>query len=175
MGHATRIVFGLLAIAGKAAWAESAATPTGALVFAAHVRSAARTVRPAVHDAIAGARERLARSECLGVLGEFEAATGVTLGQNLAVLSPSAADYLSLVLFVDGSNEPRCVMSPVVAWTQVGSRVVRICGTKFAERRQIDPASTEITIIHEALHTLGLGENPHSSREITRRIEKRCR
>jgi hypothetical protein len=29
-------------------------------------------------------------------------------------------------------------------------------------------------IIHEMLHTLGLGENPPSSREITQRVTERC-
>jgi len=29
-------------------------------------------------------------------------------------------------------------------------------------------------IIHEMLHTLGLGENPPSSREITQRVNERC-
>ena len=30
------------------------------------------------------------------------------------------------------------------------------------------------TLIHEALHTLGLGENPPSSTEITERVLRRC-
>jgi len=30
-------------------------------------------------------------------------------------------------------------------------------------------------VIHEVLHTLGLGENPPTSTEITLRVEGRCR
>jgi hypothetical protein len=30
-------------------------------------------------------------------------------------------------------------------------------------------------VIHEILHTLGLGENPPTSIEITQRVESRCR
>jgi hypothetical protein len=30
-------------------------------------------------------------------------------------------------------------------------------------------------VIREVLHTLGLGENPPASAEITRRVEERCR
>jgi hypothetical protein len=30
-------------------------------------------------------------------------------------------------------------------------------------------------VIHEILHTLGLGENPPTSVEITQRVEARCR
>jgi hypothetical protein len=40
--------------------------------------------------------------------------------------------------------------------------------------QQLDPPLAEAIIIHEALHTLGLREDPPSSREITRRVVKRC-
>ena len=33
---------------------------------------------------------------------------------------------------------------------------------------------TATFLIHETLHTLGLGENPPSSEEITLRVESRC-
>ena len=34
--------------------------------------------------------------------------------------------------------------------------------------------SLATVVIHEELHSLGLGENPPSSQEITRRVESRC-
>ena len=37
-----------------------------------------------------------------------------------------------------------------------------------------NPREAEAMIIHELLHTLGLGENPPTSIEITRRVESRC-
>jgi hypothetical protein len=40
---------------------------------------------------------------------------------------------------------------------------------------QLNEAVAEATVIHEALHTLGLGENPPTSREITAGVLKRCR
>jgi hypothetical protein len=33
----------------------------------------------------------------------------------------------------------------------------------------------QMVVIHEVLHTLGLGENPPSSDQITRRVDLRCR
>jgi hypothetical protein len=39
----------------------------------------------------------------------------------------------------------------------------------FTERRE-----AEAILIHEILHTLGLGENPPSSAEITRQVWRRC-
>ena len=38
-----------------------------------------------------------------------------------------------------------------------------------------DPTWAEVVVIHEALHTLGLGENPPSSAEISIRVAARCR
>jgi len=37
-----------------------------------------------------------------------------------------------------------------------------------------DPAYAEMILIHELLHTLGLGENPPTSLEITARVTERC-
>ena len=44
----------------------------------------------------------------------------------------------------------------------------------FAAQRRHDRRQTEVILIHETLHTLGLGENPPSSREITSRVLARC-
>ena len=38
-----------------------------------------------------------------------------------------------------------------------------------------DQEHTVASFIHEMLHTLGLGENPPSSTEITRRVQAACR
>ena len=45
----------------------------------------------------------------------------------------------------------------------------------FAGVQRSDPDFAESLVIHELLHTLGLGENPPTSAEITRRVEARCR
>jgi hypothetical protein len=42
---------------------------------------------------------------------------------------------------------------------------------KTVDRERV---TAEVYVIHEMLHTLGLGENPPSSREITRRVNGRC-
>ncbi len=52
-----------------------------------------------------------------------------------------------------------------------GSRVVFICPTAFVEG---SPEETEAALIHEMLQTLGLGENPSRSRDITARVRARC-
>jgi len=56
----------------------------------------------------------------------------------------------------------------------VGMRPVFVCPS-FPRQAERDPWAAENWIIHEMLHTLGLGENPPSSREITQRVTELCR
>jgi len=43
------------------------------------------------------------------------------------------------------------------------------------EAARRDPILADAALIHESLHSLGLGENPPSSLEITSRVISRCR
>ena len=58
--------------------------------------------------------------------------------------------------------------------TNPGSRVVWICPRQFVPVAYRDPVEAELVLIHEMLHSLGLGENPPSSLEITGRVEQHC-
>ena len=86
---------------------------------------------------------------------------------------PHAAGYLSLVVFVDGRNHGGCQRRGILAVTNPGSRVVGLCGSFYRTANE-DPALAENIVIHEALHTLGLEENPPSSQEINKRVFERC-
>jgi hypothetical protein len=55
-----------------------------------------------------------------------------------------------------------------------GSRVVTICGREFAKEWRERPHIAYATIIHEALHTLGLGENPPTAQVITQQVLRKC-
>jgi len=76
--------------------------------------------------------------------------------------------------FADGSGARACQSSETVAVTKVGSAVVFVCARQLRERSFHDPAFVEAALIHEELHSLGLGENPPSSLEINARIARRC-
>ena len=52
--------------------------------------------------------------------------------------------------------------------------MVFVCGDQFVRGWRVDRWHAEVVVIHEALHTLGLGENPPSSRDITARVRERC-
>jgi hypothetical protein len=128
----------------------------------------------ALRRAVMGARQRLSRPECQELFSKFKDASGRTLQDNLNALGQSGAGYMGLILFADGVRTRRCQQPTIYAMTDPGSRVVYICGAQFALVDRDNPSQTEAFIIHEELHSLGLGENPPSSKEITARVLAMC-
>ena len=61
----------------------------------------------------------------------------------------------------------------MLATARPGRRVVTVC-RRFARIYQHDPRWGELVLIHEALHTLGLGEDPPSTSAISARVASRC-
>ena len=81
---------------------------------------------------------------------------------------------MQLVPFVDGSSQVNCRHPNVALSASPGVRRVFVCRA-FAGFQLRQPGVAESMVIHEILHTLGLGENPPTSIEITQRVEARCR
>ena len=81
--------------------------------------------------------------------------------------------HLARLVFVDGGETQSCAKG-ALAVTEPGSRVVRVCSSRLVWTWQQNPGTSWRRLIHEALHTLGLGENPPSSAEITSTVLKRC-
>ncbi len=127
-------------------------------------------MRRALDDAV----RWLSGPRCARLFSEFQDVDGQTLGARLRLLQSTPADYLRLVYFHDGELSPACKRHGVLAFTQVGSRVVYVCGRDFARAWNKEPREIVATLIHEMLHSLGLGENPPTPREITDRVEKLC-
>jgi hypothetical protein len=128
----------------------------------------------ALRRATMGARQRLAQHECQQVFSEFKDASGRSLQEKLDALGQTAASYLGLILFADGAKLRRCQDPNIFAMTDPGGRVVYVCGRQFAFVDGNNPTLTEAFLIHEELHSLGLGENPPSQKEITARVLARC-
>ena len=153
----------------------SAGAASRETVAAAHVYLDDMVARAVVARAIEGAARRLGRPACLLVLSDFTDANGQPLLETLAATGRPASDYLvERIWFVDGDAAMQCRNdSGIAAFTAAGSKVVHICARHFAglTRRS---AVGEMLIIHELLHTLGLGENPPASAEITRSVTNRC-
>ena len=161
------------------AWLAAGATgPQGesasaTVVASFRVRINHGALATAVLAALEGASRRLAAATCTAIFSEFSDGTGQTLQANLDALGQSGASYLTLIGFYDGQGHGHCLRGRTLAITAPGSRAVWVC-PKFALEQRRDPGLAEATLIHEALHSLGLGEDPPSSAEITSRVVARC-
>lgn len=137
------------------------------------VRLDGRWFEEPVRRAVQGAGRRLAGPACAAVLGDFRDAAGRRLADRLGELSLAPEEYARLVLFYDGSNDDPCRRPRVYAFTSPGSRIVRACPTLGA-LAAARPSEAEAIVIHELLHTLGLGDDRPSSAWITAAVESRC-
>jgi hypothetical protein len=108
------------------------------------------------------------------LLTEVTDGSGLPLAQNLESLGLTAAEYVDVLLFLEGASQSACQSGAALGGTRPGSRVVFLCGERFARTVRSNPRVAEAVIIHEMLHSLGLGENPPSSQEITSRVLKSC-
>lgn len=145
--------------------------------LASNVRLSDPARAAAVRKALLGAFDRLGDAKCQGIFSDFHDASGRKLQENLDALGRTGQSYLKLVLFYEGSNQRACTSSrgeDISAATATGSHVVFICAGNFSEKRRPKPFGPEAVIIHEALHSLGLGENPPTSDEITWKVFSRC-
>ena len=170
MGRQAGLLVALVSGAGILSAPWSGAAEKAAYRRLAGKRDEAVSVRAAVD----GARQRLGQQGCAGLLDEFRDATGRTLRANLDALGLTPGEYMDRIIFFDAEGAGRCRSTIVLAMTTPGSRAVIVCGARFAKTRRYDPRLAEATIIHEALHTLGLEENPPSSSQITSRVLARC-
>src|SRR5262245_42330170 len=116
-----------------------------------------------VRQALSGASRRLESPKCRRLFEELRDEHGRPLRARLDALQKSEADYLALVVFADGSETRQCRERATIAYTERGSRVVLVCGSRFERAWHKSRLTAEAVVIHEALHTLGLGENPPSS------------
>jgi len=132
-------------------------------------------LRAAVERALADAEARLDREECARVFEDFRDAVGRPLSATLTDLRLTARGYLQGIRFADGEHERVCSDDGVFAFTHPGADTIYLCGTRFAALERTNPRLGAALLVHEELHTLGLGENPPLSREITTRVLSACR
>jgi len=124
--------------------------------------------------AVKEAAARLASPQCREIFSDFRDARGNTLQRNLDALGVSGARYLQWTLFYDGSGKPVCERPEILAATAPGSRAVFVCMAQFTLVARRQPGLAAALVIHEELHSLGLGENPPDSKAITARVLARC-
>ena len=130
--------------------------------------------RDAVRKALIGAAGWLRTPRCTTVFSEFLDRRGRPLSERLDGLGVTGEAYLGLVVFLDDPLSVRCANHGTLAFTTSGSRVVYLCGREFERAWRRDAVQAQAAIIHEVLHSLGLGENPPSPRHITHRVMTLC-
>ena len=128
----------------------------------------------AATGAVDMAMKKLAQPECQRVLSDFRDRSGSVLQSNLDSLGYSPTHFLEILRFANGDRVDACQSRRVLAATAPGSHVIYLCGAQFFERQRVSPEFTAALVIHEMLHSLGLGENPPSSNDITMRVLDRC-
>ncbi len=131
---------------------------------------------PAFLSAVKEAAARLEDPRCAAVVGDFhDVRTGQLLGDRLSETGQTPSHYFARWLtFTSGLGLRPCENSGVIAFTSPGSRVVFVCRSQFLSAWRKSEANTANILIHEALHSLGLGENPPDSKVITARVQRRC-
>ncbi len=157
-----------------------AATLRSRLLFAALLLASGQAdagdslVGAALERARARAGEKLESPACRLVLTDFRDESGRTLDENLAETGLSAAAYLLGLELRSGRNEDTCHRGHIDAFTHVSASTVWVCAGGSLDMTSPRVALGPNTLIHEMLHTLGLGENPPSTFEITERVSARC-
>ncbi len=122
--------------------------------------------------AIRTAVEKVQQPRCQRVFDVFSDAAGVPISRKLQNLHTTPEEYVvKWLTFMDGSKDPRCLFRDTAAFTETGSRVIWVCSSRITANHI---GQGEIVVIHEMLHSLGLGENPPTTSEITRGVLKHC-
>lgn len=130
---------------------------------------------PIVRMQVKRAATRLATPGCALVLGDFsDGRTGRPLRESLEASGLSAPAYLSTLVFRPGPAGGPCADPRIAAYTMPGSRVVYVCRDQFLRWHKSREGFGTTVLIHETLHSLGLGENPPTSAEINARVDARC-
>jgi hypothetical protein len=139
-----------------------------------HVHIQDAYTRDAAKRALQGASRWLARPRCQSLFSEFQDERQLPLTEKLRELETDPGRYLRLVVFQDGAQSSTCKRHGILAFTARGSRVIYLCGRDFERAWRRDPREAQAFVIHEVLHSLGLGENPPSPRHITHRVQQLC-
>ena len=148
---------------------------TFAAEAAGSAEAAGASALPAVVlRAVQDAAAKLSSPACQEVFSDFRDTEGNLLQKKLDALEVSGADYLGWARFFDGKGKSICESREILAATNPGSRVVFVCTAQFSRVAHRERGLAAALIIHEQLHSLGLGEGPPDSKAITAQVIARC-
>ena len=128
-----------------------------------------------VAELVAHAARRFEGPGCSGLLLVFDdLRTGRPLAETLRASGRSAGEHFASIRFYSGDERVQCRWRETWAWAAVGSDAVFVCRARFTALAKKSEKAAANILVHEALHTLGLGENPPSSREVTAAVHEHC-
>jgi hypothetical protein len=131
-------------------------------------------LQPWFHLTVEEAAARLGDPACARVLTDFHDVAGRPLALKLEATGLDASAYVRSVAFRAGRGVGRCQARRILMLTTVLGRVVWVCESQYYRKEREEPEVAVALVIHEVLHTLGLGEDPPTSEEITARVLARC-
>jgi hypothetical protein len=161
-----------------AIWVLTAGVATDAAqqdAFDTTVHLGSRFESQVIRAAARGAHRALQQEKCQRILQELNDTDGRKLQERLEDGRQTAPQYFERLLFRSGEHLPSCAREGVLAVTTVGGRVIYACPALMSTWLR-SPRLAQAILIHEMLHTLGMGENEAfpSSARITSYVERRC-
>lgn len=128
-----------------------------------------------VAEIVARAARRFEGPGCSGLLDLYDdARTGRPLAATLRASGETPASHFARLRFYYGDDRVQCRWREAWAWAAIGSDAVFVCRGRFTALAKKSEKSAADVLVHEALHTLGLGENPPASHEITAAVHAQC-
>ncbi|HRY43019.1 MAG TPA: hypothetical protein P5164_03630 [Thermoanaerobaculia bacterium] len=128
-----------------------------------------------VAQVVSRASRRFAEPGCVSLLVRFEdVRTGRPLSETLRTSGETPASHFAKLRFCSGDERLQCRGRETWAFTGIGSDSVFVCRSRFTALAKKSEKAAANILVHEALHTLGLGENPPTSREITAAVHDHC-
>lgn len=152
---------------------EVAATATVAAEPAARL-GANPNLDASVRLAVRMAHKKLSDAGCRLLYADFSDASGRKLDTVLEAVGRTGAEHFRELVFTVGDRGAACQRGGILAFTSPGNQVVCLCSQAFAGIARRDKTTAAAILIHEQLHSLGLGENPPTPDEITQRVLERC-
>lgn len=131
-------------------------------------------VRGAVKRSVALALDKLRTDECRAIFSDFQDRNGHPLAATLESSGTSPSQHLATLRWVNGSQHPTCRNPNIFFVTVVGGDTIYVCPRQFSEYATEQPMKAAGLVLHEQLHSLGLGENPPTSQDISRQVWARC-
>ncbi len=137
-----------------------------------NVRVSDQSLAHPLRQAVLGADAWLKTPACQELFTDFLDQRGVPLASVLKERGRDAREQLRSIFFYDGAQHPVCRAGGSAAVSNPGSAVVFVCPLFGDYSRDVNQARA--VVVHELLHTLGLGESPPTSLQITNRVIERC-